>query len=201
MITQKKSLLLWYSLWWSLNTSLFSTFSTSTGYAQADTRASSMQHETQNFGKASTAPAWTMAILYSDNTLPCCRVTTALQIPVRNKHLRVPGRRAQHGLAQEQLVLGSEAQSFQHWQLNRNQNLTFNWCQLLMPNSCWVSSSKKGGPCLSGTSYSQLRWVTGGLLCSQQYIIFPPFHLFQILEMWESQNLLITKTRPCLPVT
>lgn len=42
------------------------------------------------------------------------RSNNCIKIPVRIKLLRVPGRRAQHGLAQEQLVLGSEAQRFQH---------------------------------------------------------------------------------------
>lgn len=126
------------------------------------------------------------------NTLPCW-VTAALRIPVRNKYLRVPGGRAQ--LAQEQLVLGSEAQSFQHWQLNRNQNLAFNWCWLLTPNSCWVSSSKKEGPCLSGRSYSQLRWV-----CCIHNVIFSPPSISNPRNVRESKSRII-KTSPCLSVT
>lgn len=133
-----------------------------------------------------------VALLWSNN-----RINNTCE---KQKPLGIPGGRAQHGLAQEQLVLGSEAQGFQHWQLNRNQNLTCNGCQLLTPNSCWVSSSKKEGPCLSGTSYSQLIWVTGSLLYSQQHVIFPPPSISNPRNVSKSKPLII-KTSPCLPET
>lgn len=107
--------------------------------------------------------------------------------------LRTAGGRAESRLAQGQLLaVGTLLWSPRlppHWQPNQKQILTFNRHHLLMPNSCWVSSSPRERSLPLRHKVFPIKMTDRRSAIFTTMSFFPPLHLFQILDSWNSQNL------------